>query len=332
MSVIKKCVILPYFGNFNNYFHLWLYSCSMQKDIDFLIVTDAKIMADVPANVKVIHKTFQELKNQFEEKFGFRINLETPYKLCDYKPYYGYLFQKEIEGYDFWGYCDCDTLFGRIGEFLTEQDFVEYDKLLRLGHLSFIRNKEEINTNFLSYRTYKMVVTHSLIYSYDESVMGYHKGFNGELLASGYRVFQRDNVVGDIEFKYFPFRVVTALQTPCVFEFRDGILYRLDKLERGGVKRTEMAYLHLQKRAMELEKDLDPKHFLIVPNRFCKYDESLLYDPAFWEEVSAEDPSYFNFAAEKRRLFKRDLLRFWYEPKKVKAILYHCFGLKSFAD
>ena len=34
------CIISVYFGKFNNYFELWLRSCSYNKNIDFKIYSD----------------------------------------------------------------------------------------------------------------------------------------------------------------------------------------------------------------------------------------------------------------------------------------------------
>lgn len=54
-------------------------------------------------NVKWYFKSFSELQELFQSKFDFPILLNTPYKLCDYKPAYGDIFSKYLGGYDFWG-------------------------------------------------------------------------------------------------------------------------------------------------------------------------------------------------------------------------------------
>ena len=40
--MLKKILIIPYFGKFNNYFELWLKSCEYNTDFDWLIFTDDK--------------------------------------------------------------------------------------------------------------------------------------------------------------------------------------------------------------------------------------------------------------------------------------------------
>ena len=44
-------------------------------------------------------------------------------KLCDYKPAYGLIFEDELIGYDYWGFCDTDILLGDIYQFLEDYEF-----------------------------------------------------------------------------------------------------------------------------------------------------------------------------------------------------------------
>ena len=91
--MIKIAVIIPYFGKFPNYFELFLKSCKMNPTIDWIIFTDSKENYHYPANVRRIETTFEELKSRFQKKFDFKIALDSPYKLCDYKVMTGYLFE-----------------------------------------------------------------------------------------------------------------------------------------------------------------------------------------------------------------------------------------------
>ena len=86
----KKCVlILPYFGQFNNYFPLFLKSCEANPTYTWMIFTDNEFDYIYPENVHVIKTTLDCVRNKANEKFGFKVALESPYKLCDYKPAYG---------------------------------------------------------------------------------------------------------------------------------------------------------------------------------------------------------------------------------------------------
>ena len=82
---MNRCVlILPYFGEFSNYFPLFLKTCGSNKDYDFLIVTDNTKAYDYPDNVQVVSMSFKDFKNIAAEKLGFSPCVPKPYKLCDF--------------------------------------------------------------------------------------------------------------------------------------------------------------------------------------------------------------------------------------------------------
>ena len=76
--------------------------------------------------------------NLFKNKFDFDISLERPYKLCDFKPTYGYVFYDLIKDYKFWGHCDTDIIWGRIDNFITSDAMDKYDKKLPHHTISYI--------------------------------------------------------------------------------------------------------------------------------------------------------------------------------------------------
>lgn len=322
MDNVNKILILPYFGEFNEYFQLWLNSCGKNRDIDWLIITDIENIYNIPTNVRILRKSFSEIKELIENKFEFKVTLDTPYKLCDFKQFYGYIFEEYIEEYEFWGYCDCDLIFGDIKTFLSVDLFLKYDKLLRTGHLSFVRNKKEINEIFKKYDTYKITLSSPVIYGYDESVYGYHLGFAGELLENGYKFYCNDKLVADIDFRYFPFHVVTCPERICVFLYDDGKIYKIERCDDKTLRKTEVMYVHLQKRKMEVKCKKDAKQFLIIPNAFLDYDSKLLESDYFWQKVAKEETDYFNYELEKRENRKRDIKRFLHEPHKLDSLIF----------
>lgn len=89
----KCCFIIPYFGKLPNYFQLFLKSCEYNPDFNWILFTDDYYKFNYPQNVKVVYTSFEKLRKRVAEKFDFPISLEKPYKLCDYKPAYGYLFE-----------------------------------------------------------------------------------------------------------------------------------------------------------------------------------------------------------------------------------------------
>ena len=323
---MKKIVIMPYFGKFPNYFDLWLHSCEVNLTTDWMIVTNNAPPAILGKNIRWIQKSLSCLQQEFQNKLGMKVWLKNPYKLCDFKGFYGFLFSEYLEGYDFWGYCDCDVIFGDIDKFLPEQLFRKYDKLLRTGHLSFVRNTKKINENFLKYDTYKVVLKSPVIYGYDEAVDGYRKGFAGELLAQGYKVYQNDALPADIDFRHFPFRVVTEPNIPCVFRYQDGKVFRIFR-NKERVVQEEVIYLHLQKRKMVVREAISVDDFLVYPNVFTQWQDDIVESEEFWHNASTEVLDYYNVEKEIRNERIRDIRRWIYEPKKI-ACLWYRFGSK----
>ena len=54
--MMNKCIlILVYFGEFKNYFPLFLKSCKKNEEFNWLIITDNKVKYDYPINCKVVN-------------------------------------------------------------------------------------------------------------------------------------------------------------------------------------------------------------------------------------------------------------------------------------
>ena len=49
------------------------------------------------------------------------------------------MFADELAGYDFWGHCDLDVVFGRVRDHLPAEAF-EADKVLVQGNFALYRN------------------------------------------------------------------------------------------------------------------------------------------------------------------------------------------------
>ena len=100
----------------------------------------------IPANVHITYMSWDEIVELFQSKFDFEIALATPYKLCDFRPAYGEIFEDYLQDYDFWGYCDIDLFWGRIRRFVTDDVLAQYDKIYSRGHCSLYRNNSKVNS------------------------------------------------------------------------------------------------------------------------------------------------------------------------------------------
>ncbi len=144
----KICYIVPYFGKFPSYFQVWLDSCKFNEDIDWIIYTDDKTSYNYPNNVIVNYCTFEDMKNRIQKHYNFKICLDRPWKLCDFRPAFGEIFSEDIKKYDFWGHCDIDLLWGKISHFITNDILDKYDKIGFQGHSTLYRNSKDVNIRY----------------------------------------------------------------------------------------------------------------------------------------------------------------------------------------
>lgn len=149
---MKIKVISPYFGQFPPYFDLFLESCRYNSEITFLIFTDQRDIPLCPTNVTIFKWQFNDLKKLVQEKLSLGVKamqVFSPYKLCDYKPAYGKIFEDYLVDADYWGFCDIDLIFGSIFDMFSLDKFAQSERVLTQGHLTFCKNTHRMNTMFM---------------------------------------------------------------------------------------------------------------------------------------------------------------------------------------
>jgi hypothetical protein len=263
-------LIVAYFGPLPTYVDLFFRSCAYNSTIDWLLVTDQAVAANRrPSNVRVKQTTFAALKPAFDAKLGFVTTLHTPYKLADFKPAYGVLFAEDVAGYDFWGHCDVDMIFGDVRRFITGDILREYNKVLIHGHLSLYRNCDEANRYFeldapgVSFRD---AFTSTKSRAFDE--------FGGiRVLLDHHKIpfFRDDRYLADINRNVYRLETVHPpnFRHQC-FYWQNGAVYR-DAYDGADQQRQEYAYIHLQKRKMVRPSPevAASDSWFITPRAFC---------------------------------------------------------------
>ena len=169
----KIRVISCYIGNFPWYFNFFLKSCSFNPTVDFVIFSDSRSPYNLPPNVKIIPFSLKDFNLVATKKLGFKVNIKKPYKLCDFKPAYGFIFSDYIKTYEFWGITDIDLIFGRIREFITEDLLNKYDLVsvrhdYPTGSFMLFKNDNKINQLFKKSKHYRKVFMSNIHYCFDE--------------------------------------------------------------------------------------------------------------------------------------------------------------------
>lgn len=176
----KKINYLPialltcYFGKWPWYFPYFLHSCKFNPTVDFIIITDNSIpIENKPDNVLIYVKTLDEIKTIASVKLGFKVSINEPYKLCDFKPAYGLLFSEVVSGYEFWGHGDIDIIYGNIRNFITRKVLNKHELITARhdflsGTFTLFKNTPKMNMLFMQSRDYKEVFSSPEHYCFDE--------------------------------------------------------------------------------------------------------------------------------------------------------------------
>jgi hypothetical protein len=262
-------LVVPYFGERPTYLPLVMRSMAANPDVSWLLLTD-RPAPEAPRNVAVKVCTFDDLANRIRSHFDFEISLETPYKLCDFRPAFGEIFADELAGYDFWGHSDLDVIFGQIREHLPASAF-ESDKILFNGSFSLYRNTAETAGWYrheVGKVSYRDAMTNSAAMHFDEWAGIYY--IVGDLQAAAWH----EDVIFDVSFRHYRTRAEKPKgRDPRRYAWESGEVceYRLD---RGHPVRRTAMLIHLQKRVLRRPGDdvLAAERYWILPNRFAVQD------------------------------------------------------------
>lgn len=318
----KVVFIVPYFGKFPNYFQLVLNSMKFNKEFKWLIFTDNNENYNFPENVKIIKITFEEIKKQIQKNFDFKISLEKPYKFCDFKPTFGYIFQEYLKEYTHWGHCDIDVIFGDLSKFITKDILKKYEKIFTMGHMTLYKNTYENNRRFMTkYKEkelYKKYLASSENFAFDEL---YEKAegrysINNLYEVLGIEIYDKKRIA-DIYVYEQNFRLVKDFdrndigdifeeERESIFTYENGKILRYYFKFNKFIQREYM-YIHLQKRKMTYRKEM--KNFKIIPNSFEELKNQIDYKSFKKEYKKRVDRNYLrHFIKIEKRKLKKNLL------------------------
>lgn len=169
------CIIIPFYGKWPPYLNLFLSGVrSNSHIIDIHFFTDLNLDSyDISENIFIHDFSFERIKILFEEKIGCPINLTNPYKLCDLKPTYGFVFSEFIAKYNFWGFGDIDLVYGNLESYLNKSRLDQFnvisgrEKWLS-GCLSILKNERKTTTLFFKSSDYQNIFNTEEYLGFDE--------------------------------------------------------------------------------------------------------------------------------------------------------------------
>lgn len=142
MAGLKKILILPYFGEFPEWFDKY------QAPTGYTMLIDRDL-------------------EKFKERVRSKLGIEYPGvwgnpKVWDYRCALGLLYENEIKDYDFWGHADLDVVWGDLNKFVPDSllenlDVYSSHSEYVCGCFSLYRNSPFVNDLFktsLNWREY----------------------------------------------------------------------------------------------------------------------------------------------------------------------------------
>lgn len=287
-------VIANYFGTPPRVFQLWLDSCGANSAITWVFFTDIEMSRyRVPGNVKVRQTTFLELKQQLQSKFPYPIRYEKPWGFCAFKPLLGTIFSEELQGADYWGWSDCDMLYGDLTPVLKLAE-EGYDKIMPNGHFSLIKNTDSLNRFIFEHRK-----SHEAVALSEKGLSCYDERDFRFTVMHEYGAKQASEVVPYIHlyprWGHFSFNVSKAASRllglgddgscPVVFTWKNGHLTGHFALPNHTVRQLDLAYVHFFKRNIRDrigQLAQDGTEYLVAPTGVCPHGGGLSWGRIRW--------------------------------------------------
>jgi hypothetical protein len=234
----KILVFICYFGKAPWYLDYFMQSCIDNKDVDFVFYTDIQEITFTGDNLKIIPISFEEFTRTINNYFSFDLNIKHPMKLCDIRPSFGEVFQDQIEGYDFWGYCDVDVVFGKIRYFLDDSVLEDNDVIFTkpdypTGFFAIYKNQANINSLYKSTPDYIKVFQDEKLLCFDECGGHYSQVCNGvNILDTEYEIdsmhhiLERNRDTINVLYEFYSIE-----GTPGRIKYQNGVLIYKDEFE-----------------------------------------------------------------------------------------------------
>ena len=157
----RIALIIPYFGVLPQWFQYFAKSVAHSPILDVFLFTNAQVESTLPENIKVHSCSLAEFGVLASGALSLPVSLAFPFKVCDFKPAFGEIFQEYIRDYEFWAFGDIDLVYGDLVAFLqpllANHDVISFRKGWISGSLCVLRNCKEVNSLYTRSADWKKV-------------------------------------------------------------------------------------------------------------------------------------------------------------------------------
>lgn len=141
----RIALIAVWLGLPPTYLPAFLRSANRNRSFDWLVFADwTGLDLELPPNVRLFGASRTRLVARCYRTIGFVPSLADPNKICDLRPLYSRIFARELDGFDYWGFCDLDCVWGDLdsayGPAIRDGvDVVTSRERVLAGHFTVIR-------------------------------------------------------------------------------------------------------------------------------------------------------------------------------------------------
>lgn len=163
---LRKLILTPFFGDLPP----WFDKFEVPKGYDWIMDRD-----------------LEKFKVRVRDKLGIEYpGIYGSPKVWDYRCTLGVLYEEEIKGYDFFGHCDLDMVFGRVDKWFPDEQLNELDiwsnhDTYICGPWTLYRNTEQVCNLFRQQQDWELIL------SYPESTAWVENGYSRLVEQSGLR-------------------------------------------------------------------------------------------------------------------------------------------------
>jgi hypothetical protein len=177
-------LLSPYYGAFPKSFPFYVNGLIKNPNIHVYMFTDCFYDGYVPENLHIIESSMEHFKLLVKNKLGINSNIKKSYKLCDFRPAYGVIFEDYIAEYDYWAMGDIDVIYGDVLSNFPE-NWQDYDVLSMVpewlsGSFSVFKNLSKINNLYKSSCSWEVVFSSEENFAFDECNCLYEQLRQGE--------------------------------------------------------------------------------------------------------------------------------------------------------
>ncbi len=167
-------MLVLYFGRWPEWIDLFVESCKWNPSVRWRLYTDCGEPENKADNVDYVHLSFEDYKALVRARLGIAFDPSTPYKLCDLRPCFAYIHERDVADFPFFGWGDIDVVYGNIRAFYTADVLARANVLSthpeRLsGHFAVLRNTRALKHAFERIPNYRTLLEQADHASMDEA-------------------------------------------------------------------------------------------------------------------------------------------------------------------